>query len=274
MFCRVNKTSLRLIASVILQTQAITCFSAVPIPMFSIQSNVAEIVSRSPGASAVFEKYQIDFCCGGGVSLASACESKGLSPATVLTEIQQSLHKKEETEAKDWLQEESVDAIIDHILDIYHVPLKPELTRLGNLMNKVATHHGPRHLELKQMQPIAVALFDELQMHLVKEETILFPYMRDIYAKWMDDSVPDPEAHCGSVANPIRVMEQEHEHAGDALKALRELSNDYTVPEDGCNSYKALYQGLDQLEHDLHRHIHLENYVLHPLAKKMEQDIQ
>lgn len=111
-------------------------------------------------------------------------------------------------------------------------------------------------------------------MHLIKEETILFPYMRDIYAKWLDDSNPAPKAHCGSVANPIRVMEQEHEHAGDALKELSSLSNEYTVPEGGCNSYKALYQGLNQLEYDLHRHIHLENYVLHPLSKKMEQEIQ
>jgi len=242
--------------------------------MFSLQSNVADIVSRSPGASAVFDKYQIDFCCGGGISLESACVSKGLSPTSVLAEIEKSSIETKETETHDWLHEENVDTIIDHILDTYHAPLKPELIRLGNLMKKVATRHGPNHPELVQMQPIATALFDELSTHLMKEETILFPYMRDIYAKWIDDSAPAPQAHCGSVANPIRVMEKEHEEAGDALKALRELSKDYTVPEDGCNSYRALYHGLDQLEYDLHRHIHLENYVLHPLTKKMEQEIQ
>lgn len=254
--------------------------------MFSLQTTVADIVSRSPVASTVFDKYKIDFCCGGNVSLETACESKGLSAATVLTEIQQSLKSSSSSSSSsktmtndveshhDWLHEENVDTIIDHIVETYHTPLKAEMVRLGNLMKKVANHHGPNHPELIEMQPITTALFDELVSHLMKEETILFPYMRDIYAKWMDDSMPAPQAHCGSVANPIRVMEQEHEHAGDALKALRELSKDYTVPEGGCNSYKALYQGLDQLEYDLHRHIHLENYVLHPLTKKMEQEIQ
>jgi len=273
-----------------LQTQVVASFSTAAFPpassMFSVQSQVADIVSRSPGSSAIFDKYHIDFCCGGAVSLQSACESKGLSPVSVLAEIQESLVKKngaaatgglldeDDLKQHDWLHEEDVNTIIDHILDTYHVPLKTEMIRLDNLMNKVAKRHGPDHPELLEMLPITTSLFEELKMHLMKEETILFPYMRDIYAKWLDDSNPAPKAHCGSVANPIRVMEQEHEHAGDALKALRSLSNEYTVPEGGCNSYKALYQGLDQLEYDLHRHIHLENYVLHPLSKKMEQEIQ
>lgn len=292
MLCNINKFSLRLIAPVLLQTQVVASFSTAPIPpsstMFSIQSHVADIVSRSPGVSSVFDKYHIDFCCGGAVSLQSACESKGLSPTSVLAEIQESLvnhaprpkqgisDRLDDNDLKqhDWLHEENVNTIIDHILDTYHEPLKTEMIRLGNLMNKVVNRHGPNHPELLEMHPISTSLFEELKMHLMKEETILFPYMREIYAKWLDDSNPAPRAHCGGVTNPIRVMEEEHEHAGDALKALKSLSHQYTVPEEGCNSYKALYQGLHQLEYDLHRHIHLENYVLHPLSKKMEQEIQ
>lgn len=134
--------------------------------MLSTQSQVADIVSRSPGVSAIFDKYHIDFCCGGAISLQSACESKGLSPASVLAEIQESIIKNappprynDETggdndhvkQHHDWLHEENVNTIIDHILDTYHAPLKTEMIRLDNLMNKVAKRHGPDHPELLEI---------------------------------------------------------------------------------------------------------------------------
>jgi regulator of cell morphogenesis and NO signaling len=243
--------------------------------MFTEASTVADIVSRSPATAVLFEKYQIDYCCGGHASLEASCQAKGITAAALLKEIQtlQTQEKQDEKE-HDWLHEESIDTVIDFILDTYHAPLKTELVSLQALVAKVARVHGERHPELSDMEAIVTALAMELTQHMQKEETILFPLMRQIYQKWLDDSAPMPGHACGTVQNPIRVMEQEHDEAGRALRQLRDLSHEYQLPEDACASYKALYTRLEKLEQDLHRHVHLENYVLHPLAKKMEGDIQ
>lgn len=242
--------------------------------MFTGENKLADIVSQSPGTAAILDKYQIDYCCGGQASLQESCNATSISMAQLLQELNLSTENKEEEEPRDWRHEESIDTIVDYILDTYHAPLKTELVSLQALMAKVARVHGERHEELSKMEAIFTALGMELMQHLQKEENILFPFMRQIYQKWLDDSLPLPGHACGTVQNPIRVMEQEHNEAGRALRQLRDLSKNYQVPEDACASYKALFQRLEKLEHDLHRHVHLENYVLHPLAKKMEQEIR
>jgi len=177
------------------------------------------------------------------------------------------------TEPRSWHGETNVNTIIDYILETYHEPLKVELPRLEALMHKVASVHGANHPELKDMESILVALKSELLSHLEEEERIVFPLMQSIYDAYEKKTTMTVVAHCGSVNNPIRRMEMEHDEAGQALRELRQLSKDFQPPSDACNSYRVLLVGLQALEQDLHRHIHLENAVLHPLTSRMEQEV-
>jgi regulator of cell morphogenesis and NO signaling len=204
--------------------------------------------------------------------LKNACDALHLETSSIIEELDEASSAVEATE-RDWASEENIDFLVGFILKKYHDPLRMDLVAIDGILQKVARVHGERHPELKLMEPVFQGLAEELKQHMMKEENILFPYMKAIYASWRDKA-PPPAHHCGSVQNPIRQMEAEHQDAGKALISLRNLSKDFEVPPDGCNSYRALFRGLEKIENDLHRHIHLENYVLHPLVTRMEQELQ
>ena len=147
--------------------------------------------------------------------------------------------------------------------------MREESARIEALTAKVVGVHGKNHPELMQVQKIFSALAEELSVHLMKEEQVLFPYVVR-----MEESVlasePAPPAMFGTVVNPVRMMMQEHDGAGDALRSLRSVTNDYTLPDDACISYRTLYHALQGFESDLHQHIHLENNILFPRAVAME----
>ncbi len=125
--------------------------------------------------------------------------------------------------------------------------------------------HGQRHPEVIPCRQVLSALTAELAAHMQKEEQILFPLIRQ-----MEAGALEGPSHCGSVRNPITVMEHEHDSAGDALARMRELTGGFTPPNDACNTYRAWLDGLHQLEQDLHRHIHKENNILFPRAIEFE----
>jgi regulator of cell morphogenesis and NO signaling len=239
---------------------------------FTETTLVADFVTNNPSTANIFEKHKIDFCCGGGNTLKNACEALHLETSLVLEELAKVSRENDPAE-RDWAGEGNVDTIIAYILKKYHDPLRLDLVSIEGMLKKVARVHGERHPELKLMDPIFNNLSEELKIHLEKEETILFPYMKAIYVAWRDKTAA-PFHHCGSVQNPIRQMEAEHEDAGQTLVSLRTLSCDFEVPTDGCNTYRALYRGLEKVENDLHRHVHLENYVLHGLVTRMEQELE
>ena len=170
--------------------------------------------------------------------------------------------------AEDWQNQLLVD-LITHITRTHHVFVREECPRIQALAEKVVSVHGKNHPELLQVQETFSALAEELSVHLMKEEQVLFPYVVR-----MEESVlagePVPPAMFGTVVNPVRMMMQEHDGAGDALRSLRSITGNYAVPEDVCISYKTLYQALQGFESDLHRHIHLENNILFPRAVAME----
>ncbi|MGC8640045.1 MAG: hemerythrin domain-containing protein, partial [Isosphaeraceae bacterium] len=141
--------------------------------------------------------------------------------------------------------------------------------RLAELLGKVVAAHSANHPELLDLRQTFAALRQELEPHLMKEEQVLFPLIKRLEAA--REAFP---IHCGTVENPIRVMEHEHESAGSALERIRELSNNYRAPADGCTSFQALYDGLSRLEADLHRHIHKENNILHPKAAALESTLR
>jgi regulator of cell morphogenesis and NO signaling len=225
---------------------------------------VGQIAAESPAAIRVFEKHGIDFCCGGKIPVTEACSRKGLDPAVLLAEIDRAIQIPAE-DSTDW-QAAPLPALIDHILNTHHAYMKTQLPREAALLAKVLHAHSDRHGDMLR----AVAAFygpmkAELDGHLAKEEMVLFPLVRAL-----DGGAKAGSFHCGSVQNPIRVMWMEHDSAGEALAELRRLTSDYTAPEDACNTFRALYFELADIERDLHRHIHLENNILFPRAIALE----
>ena len=228
----------------------------------TIGSLVAERISRA----RVFERYGLDYCCGGKVALGEACKEKGLDPQDVLAALKASDTDEEAVNSTDW-RAASLTELVDHIEITHHTYLNRELPRLSQLMEKVVTAHSDRHPDLVKVAETLEALRAELTQHMAKEEQILFPLIRQM------DSNGQIDTHCGRVANPIGVLEHEHDNAGRALVRLRSLTQDYKVPEDACGTYQALLAGLAELELDLHLHIHKENSVLFPRAISLEQEL-
>lgn len=234
----------------------------------AIEKTVGEIAAANPASVRVFEKHGIDYCCGGKISLSDACLGRGIEPQALLREIDQDSLPASESSA-DW-QSAPLDRLIDHILTRHHAYLKSELPRLARLSAKVNAAHAERHsATLVPLEGIFLALKAELESHLMKEEMVLFPVIRNLELAAQAGGAA-PAAHCGSVNNPIRVMEHEHDSAGQALAYMRQLTGGYTPPADGCNTFRALYYGLQELEADLHQHIHLENNILFPRAARLE----
>ncbi len=220
--------------------------------MISSESKVGNVATEYPLATRVFARHGIDFCCGGGKPLQDACERKGLDVEAILHEIQAEL-SRDAGDSTRWDRAELGD-LVDHIIAAYHRPLGEELPRLVLMARKVNRVHGDKMPEvLPELLSTLLALKAELEAHMMKEEQILFPLIRN------------GQGARGSA--PMSVMEDEHESAGRALEKLRHLTNDYTAPEGACNTWRALWVGLEHLEIDTHEHIHLENNILFPRAR-------
>ncbi len=211
--------------------------------------SVSSISVEFPQVVKVFSRHNIDFCCGGHRSLSSACAARGLDVESILSEIHQELSGPD-TPAKRWNQE-PVSDLVGHILTAYHEPLREALPRLESMARKVLEVHQDKDPEgLAELLSTYLNLRNELEQHMAKEEQILFPMIQQGQGAM---------AEC-----PISVMRMEHNSAGAALARLRALTNDYRVPEGACNTWRALWHGLEELESSLHQHIHLENNILFP----------
>jgi len=228
---------------------------------------VREIAVEMPASTRLFEKLGIDYCCGGGRPLAEACASMGLEVDEVVASLEQITEAKA-ADARDW-RAVSLNDLITHINNTHHVFTREELDRIEPLLAKVTRVYGERRPELARIEAIFLELKQELLLHMMKEEQVLFPYVRQL--ELAVAGVAAPPAGCfGTVQNPVRMMMMEHDAAGEMLRELRELSNNFTPPADACVSYQTLYAALEGLEKDLHQHIHLENNILFPGAIEME----
>jgi regulator of cell morphogenesis and NO signaling len=213
----------------------------------------------------VFEIHKIDYCCGGKISLADACRRKGANPDDVIEQLGQLDSASDDQRIVD-ADAMSLTELADHIEQTHHAYLREELPRLDFMTEKVSRVHGDKEPRLLQVREAFVALKAELEPHMMKEERILFPMVRELEA-----SASRPDFHCGSVANPIRQMEHEHDQAGNALAILRQATDGFTPPQWACNTYRAMLDALERLERDMHQHIHKENNVLFPKAMELEK---
>lgn len=233
------------------------------------EKTVHELAMESSTATRVFEKLGIDYCCGGDKPLGEACQSANLSLELVQRELDSAIQESQPAGNRDW-QREPLSELIAHISATHHKFVRSEIARLDPLFEKVCRVHGKNHPELLHIQAVFRGLGQELTSHLMKEEMVLFPYIVR-----MEEAViqgePALPAPFGSVANPVAMMEHEHDSAGDALRAMRAASKGYAAPDGACTSYLALYRALAEFEADLHQHIHLENNILFPRAIAMEK---
>lgn len=212
---------------------------------------VAQLVTTRPNAVKALQRHGIDFCCGGGRPLDEACAARGLDPDTLLAEVD-ALDTAGRRPLRSW-ETAPLDELIDHILERHHRPLDAELPRLDALVRKVtAVHHDKDPKTMVDLRAAWSELQEDLLPHMEKEEQLLFPWIR--------------EGQGASAGAPIQVMEIEHQRVGELLSTIRRLTGAYTVPAEACGSWRALWQGLEALEADLHEHIHLENNVLFPRA--------
>lgn len=226
---------------------------------------VGEIALEMPLTTRVFEQYKIDYCCGGKTTFTDACLLAGAETATVAAKIDAIINAHGEEPSA--LLAKSLTELIDYIESKHHTFTRDEIANLPALMEKVARVHGENHPELVELESLFTELCNELSPHLEKEEVVLFPYVRNLEARAANAGV----SCFGTVANPVRMMMEEHDLAGDILRKMRTVSNDYTIPANACSSYNALFSRLEAFEKDLHQHIHLENNLLFPRAVELEE---
>lgn len=232
-------------------------------------STLRSIALEKPATISVFERFHLDYCCGGNRPLSEACAEKGIAMGDVLAALDEAT--RSETEEQDFSQA-TLTALIEHIVNAHHAYVRSELPQLQSMAQRVAAKHGPTHPETISIQRNLAQLADELNFHLNKEERILFPYIEDLERNDNQDAAP-PSACFGSVEGPIQVMINEHESAATLLGEMRAATHGFVPWPEACPTTVGLYHGLDAFERDLHRHVHLENNLLFPRAIELERKV-
>lgn len=230
---------------------------------------IGEIVSEDYRTAGVFKKFGLDFCCGGGRTVSEACAKKGVDLKQLsqeLTELDQS--PSPDHNYKDW----SPGFLIDYIINNHHQYVRAKLPEISAYAQKVAKVHGKGRPALVKVRDVFLELQPVLLDHLEKEEQILFPYIKQMVAAVQEGSIPEkPEFN--TVENPVSMMEVEHDEAGAAMAKIQELTDNFTLPQEACATYRVLFQNLEAFQDDLHKHVHLENNILFPKALKLEKQL-
>lgn len=227
-----------------------------------LTKSLARIVTENHKTAAVFEKYKLDFCCKGKRTLQDACRENKVNPAEVLLELE-----KTSGTGNDGLSDPSqlpLHELADQIVRTHHSYVRHELPLIYGYLDKVSSKHGERHPELYKIFELFTAVKEEMEMHMMKEEKVLFPRISEVERLVNENKT----LHINStfIGAPVTMMEQEHDHAGSLLAEIRELTNNYVPPADACTTYKLSFASLQAFELDLHRHVHLENNILFPKA--------
>ena len=229
-----------------------------------------ELVAQDYRAAAVFKKYGIDFCCQGNRTIEDACVAKNLDSKLVVTDLNSINQVSSEgtTDYKSW----PIDLLADYIEKKHHRYVEEKTQEIQPYLDKICRVHGERHPELFEINEHFNAAAGELATHMKKEELVLFPFVRKMAKAKQENTVPDTP-HFGTVENPIQMMMNEHTTEGERFRKIETLSNNYTPPQDACNTYRVTFALLKEFEQDLHLHIHLENNILFPKAIELEKQL-
>lgn len=230
---------------------------------------VGDIVKENYKVAPVLEKHKIDFCCGGNISLDEACSRASVDEGELIPKLEEVM-QEEDFDAR-FIRSLELDQLADYIEKRHHAYVKEKIPFLKAKLAKLCSVHGEHHPELFEVEELFTESAQNLSMHLMKEELILFPQIRKLVKASKGESVDLSDLQ--GVESPIKVMLAEHDAEGDRFKTISELTNGYQTPDNGCNTYEVTMRTLQEFEEDLHRHIHLENNILFPEALILEEKL-
>ena len=229
---------------------------------------IGELVAQDYRTASVFKKHNIDFCCQGNRTIDDACKAKKIDEKIVVSDLNALLESKTDSsiDYKSW----PLDLLADYIEKKHHRYVEEKTQEIKPYLDKICRVHGERHPELHEINEHFNATAGELAMHMKKEELMIFPYIKKMIKSQQEHTkVATPVFE--SVQFPIQAMMDEHTTEGDRFRKIEEISNNYTAPDDACNTYRVTFALLKEFEQDLHLHIHLENNILFPRAIELEK---
>jgi regulator of cell morphogenesis and NO signaling len=230
---------------------------------------IREIVKTNYTAAHVFEKYGIDYCCGGDTSLEKACSSEGLDTGLLIMQLDEAM--KQEDRGSKYIENLPLSTLCDYIVETHHRYVHEKSGFILEKLQKLCEVHGDHQTELFKIREMFNAASENLKLHMEKEETVLFPYIREMEAMKLRGIRYNFET--GNTLDPIEELKAEHTVEGDRFRQMAVLTNQFQVPSDGCNTFEVTYRTLDEFVRDLHRHIHLENNILFPKSALLENEL-
>jgi len=233
---------------------------------YSLNTTIGEIVAADYRTAKVFETHGIDFCCGGKVALSAICQEKGINPDALLREIEEI--KSEQIDRSQNHTSWELPFLVDYIVSTHHAYLKENDVKIATYARKIAEVHGVHHPEVVEIATIFQKIATDMAVHLLEEEEVFFPAIKRADAERKAGNAPSQE-DCNVIKESLAKLGREHEEIGDAIHTIRHLSKDYAIPKDTCNTFMLTYQKLEELEDDLHKHVHLENNILFPKASQL-----
>ena len=228
------------------------------------ETAIGDVVAQNLRTATVFSRYGIDFCCGGRRTIEDACVNSHLDPDRVVADLRAVTDSAPGADVSGW----PAGQLIDRIVAQHHAYVRTQSSVISAYLAKLLAKHGSRHPELGRLAAIFTDVTGELAQHMKHEEDVLFPAIAWLAGRHAGASARRLDDH---LEQPIGVLEDEHEWAGRQLALMRTLAHGYQVPEGACATWKACYVALDDFEHDLHEHVHLENSVLFPLARRLSE---
>lgn len=235
-----------------------------------LQETIGEMVAGDYRKAQVFKKFGIDFCCGGKKTIDEVCLTKGIDVQHVKEELKSVSAPDQSSSMK--FNEWTSDFLTDYIINTHHRYVKENIPFITELANKVAQVHGDHHPEVIEAATIFGKIGQDLSLHLMKEENVLFPYIKEL-VKAEKAGLKTLSASFKSISNTTAILEVEHEQAGEDMAAIRKLTDNYTLPTDACTSFTILYKKLEEFENDLFNHVHLENNILFPKVTELEKQM-
>ena len=235
----------------------------------SKDQHVGELVAQDYRMAQIFKDHKIDFCCNGDRSLSDVCEKKDISIDQLVEKLENAASQKDQENINFdvW----PLDLLADYIEKTHHRYVEKQSLVLKAYLDKLCKVHGDRHPELHEIKALFNDSTKELATHMKKEELILFPFIKKMNTA-KDNQQEIPKASFETVEDPIEMMMHDHDAEGERFRKIAELSDDYTPPEDACQTYRVTFSLLEEFENDLHKHIHLENNMLFPKAIALEKE--
>jgi regulator of cell morphogenesis and NO signaling len=225
---------------------------------------LGQLVQRDFRTGAILDRYRLDYCCGGAMTLAEGCQQRGIDLERVIADLE-SLNPSRRDDAS-----EDPVTLIGHIISRHHAYVRESIPLIRQHLAKVVAAHGTRHAELALIESEFTKIANEMQQHLLKEEQVLFPYIASL-VEAVNHEGPHPPDMFGTIQNPIRMMEIEHQEATDRMSVIRQLSHNYDAPPDGCHTYRLVLGELQAFDEDLRVHVDLEDNTLFPKAVELEE---